>query len=276
MTTPSPILTTVVTFALPDESRAFRARLGPARRSVGPAAPQVLVGRLPGAVGEDAGAVAVVHVGMGDSPAQRERLERFLAEEAPAARRLIAAGFAGALRPGMAVGELLLGENFSDPGLLATARRALAGHGGEWHVGALRTETVVAETTAAKAALHAAEPAGALAVDMETAWVAEVATRANVPALALRVISDAADQDFPVPGGVMFDPVRQRPRYLALPAYLATHPARIGPFVRFVRGLGPARERLAEGLQSVIRALGSGSPGGPDAVRAREGIVSHP
>lgn len=236
----------VVTFALPDESRDFVARLS--RRS------EPISWRLPMALGElDGRSVLVVHTGVGDSAFTRQTLDVALGlhrVEDPL-RVLVAAGFAGALRPGLAVGELVSGENVSAPALLAVAREVLAGE--RWHVGGLGTAAATVETAAAKAALHA--ETGALAVDMETAWIAEACARAGVPMLSLRVISDAADQDFPVPGAVMFDPIRQRPRYLALPAYLLTHPACIPPFVRFVRGLTPARARLAEALEKVIGRL---------------------
>ena len=79
---------------------------------------------------------------------------------------------------------------------------------------------------------------------METAWIAGVCAAAEVPLLSLRVVSDAAGDDFPVPSHVLYDAARQHPRYLALPLWLAVHPGRIGPFARFVRGLGPARARL--------------------------------
>ncbi len=201
--------------------------------------------------------VAAVHVGVGELPSRREAFDRFLrATTAPRVRRLIVSGFAGALRPGLAVGDLVLGENHSDPALLGSARGSLAGE--PLHVGHLHTEPSAVETAAAKAAMFAAT--GALAVDMETAWVAAAGARAGVPTLSLRVISDAADQDFPVPGGVMFDPVRQRPRYVSLPVYLALHPGRVGPFARFVRGLGPARARLAGALERTIVAGTNGMP----------------
>lgn len=244
---------TVVTFALPDESRDFVARLGPSRRPLPGRDGSALTGTI-GVLGT--AEVAAVHVGVGESPARREALDRFLRETTTRpVRLLIVSGFAGALRPGLAVGDLVLGENHSDLSLLDSVRGALAGE--PLHVGHLRTEPVAVETAAAKAVLFTAT--GAMAVDMETAWVAAAAARAGVSAtLSLRVISDAADQDFPVPGGVMFDPVRQRPRYVALPAYLATHPGRVGPFVRFVRGLGPARARLAVALERTIVALTDG------------------
>ena len=65
-------------------------------------------------------------------------------------------------------------------------------------------------------------------------------------------VSDAANQDFPVPAGVLYDAARQRPRYVALPLWLAVHPGRIVSFARFVRGLAPARERLTRALRTVL------------------------
>ena len=218
---PRPVL---VTFAVPDESRAFVAA-------------------------SERGPVVVVHTGVGDSPDGRRRLDDVLQEDTP--RLVVSAGYAGALRPDLRVGDLILGENFSDSGLLAAARPLLAKE--PCHVGALTTQAVVAETAVAKSTLHTAT--GALAVDMETGWIAEACARAGVPLLALRVISDAAGQSFPVPNAVLFDAVRQRPRYVALPAWLLLHPWRIVPFAGFVRGLGPARMRLGRALGCLLAHL---------------------
>lgn len=209
---------TLVCFAVPDEGRLFTGT---------PAA-------------------TVFHTGVGDTPAARERLARVLASRAP--RLVVSAGYAGGLSPALGVGDLVLGENHSAPAPLARARELLAGE--RVHTGTLLTVPAAVESARAKAALHLAT--GALAVDMETAWIAEGCAAAGVPLLSLRVVSDAAGDDFPVPGAVLYDTARQHPRYLALPLWLATHPGRIGPFARFVRGLGPARERLARALRRVL------------------------
>ena len=236
--------TVIVTFALPDESRSFVKLLSDRERLKAPGSPMV-VGGLDGKM------IAVVHTGVGDTAAGRQRFKATIAAAATPVKRVVSAGYAGALQPGLAVGDLVLAANRSDPDLATSARRLLADE--PLHVGALVTKSSMAETAKAKAALG--KMTGALAVDMETGWIASVCAWAGVPLLSLRVISDAADQDFPVPGRILFDAVRQRPRYLALPAWLAVHPGRIGPFVRFVRGLGPARERLAHALQTVLAGL---------------------
>ena len=231
----------VVTFALPDESRDFVASLAGVIRPRGV---------LTTASGQLAGdQITIVHTGVGDSPAGRARLRDALAGDRP--RLVISSGYAGGLHPGLRVGDLVLGENVSGPAPLAAARRLLVGE--TLHVGALLTQTAAAETAADKAALHAAT--GALAVDMETSWIANACTDAGIPLLSLRVISDTAAQSFPVPGHILFDAVRQRPRYIALPLWLLMHPSRIAPFAAFVRGLGPARTRLTRVLCRVIPSL---------------------
>ena len=194
--------------------------------------------------------VTVFHTGVGDTPAGRERLAHRLAA-AGTPRLVISAGYAGGLSPALAVGDLVLGANHSSPALLARARDALAGE--RVHVGTLLTVPAAVEHAGDKAAFYG--DTGAIAVDMETAWIADHCTAAGLPLLSLRVVSDAAGDDFPVPGRVLYDAVRQRPRYLALPAWLALHPGHIRPFVRFVRGLGPARERLALALHRVLAVV---------------------
>lgn len=210
----------VVCFAVPDESRLFRDPSS-----------------------------TIYHTGVGDTPEQRGRLARHLAA-AGTPRLVISAGYAGGLSPALAVGDLVLGANHSSPALLARAQDALAGE--TVHTGTLLTVPAAVELARDKGALY--RGTGALAVDMETAWIAGACAAARLPLLSLRVVSDAAGDDFPVPGRVLYDAVRQRPRYLALPAWLALHPGQIRPFVRFVRGLGPARERLTRALRRVLAA----------------------
>ena len=237
----------LVCFAVPDESRLFTQGLENRRVVRGD-------GRHPlptvfGHIGSRS--VVVAHTGIGDSAKAREHVERRLAETIPSPEVVISAGYAGALHPKLLVGDLILGENHSSPTLLEKARPSLTADG--ILTGVLLTEPAAAETASHKRALY--DATGALAVDMETAWIAQACATAGVPMLSLRVISDASDQDFPVPGRVLYDAVRQRPRYLALPAWLAMHPAQIAPFVRFVRGLGPARQRLTRALQTMLAHL---------------------
>lgn len=226
-----------VTFALPDEGRDFVRLLENQSRDRGHLAP--IRGELGGCE------VTVAFTGVGAGADGRRRLESAL-ETRP--DWLMASGFAGGLSAGLRVGDLIAAENHSDPGLVERAARVLQAF--PLRCGPLTTQPLLAETPAAKAALAA--QTGAIAVDMETGWIAEACARAGTPMLSLRVISDGAEQAFPAPGHILFDVARQRPRYARLPLWLSTHPRQIAPFVRFVRGLAPARQKLARALQTLI------------------------
>ena len=226
-----------VTFALPQESQDFRHAL----RHASATGPWLL-----GNIGLEE--VLVVHTGVGPAAAA-ENIAAFLAVHRP--RMLISTGFAGGLDPRLATGDLLVAVNFSAPALLAPSRALLAGDP-RAHFGALTSQPHPAETVAEKAALFTAT--AALAVDMETASLAAACTRARVPLLAVRAISDPARDPLPVPFAEWFDLAAQRPRPLALVRYLARHPAHISPFTRFLRSLPPARRAFTDFVIRFIAA----------------------
>lgn len=203
----------LVTFAVPQESRAFIARLHHAAM-LGPA----LVGNL----GREE--VAVVHTGMG-AAAARAAVDRALAELRPAF--VIGSGFAGALDPALAVGTLVT-------------------------CGVARLVSVSAplDTPEAKARLRATT--GADAVDMETAAISAACTAAHTPLLVLRVISDAADEALPLPSGIAYDTAQQRIRPLAILRHLQQHPEAIAPLVRFVQRLPMLQRVLADAIEAAI------------------------
>ena len=223
---------TIVTFALPQESGEFRQAL----RAAG--------GRLGG---EE---VRIEYLGVGPAAAS-ENTRRLLAAGNPA--MLICAGFAGGLDARVRTGDLVVADNFSSPALRARAQ-ALTGEMPHRFFGSLVTRDMPVETADDKAAL--ARETGALAVDMETAAVAGVCRETGVPLLAVRAISDGAVTPLPVPFGHWFDLHRQRPRPLGLLKFLLLHPARVFPFTRFVRGLGPARQALADFLARFLGQTG--------------------
>ena len=229
-----------VTFALPEESKDF---IGELHHHA-----QTLEGNLPIVLGNINGSeIVVCHTGVGPDSARR-MIESLLSRHRP--RCLISSGFAGALDPHLVCGDLVVGENFSDPVLLH-ACRSLAGD--PCIYGKLATEPRVVATVEAKAAL--ARESGAVAVDMETQTIREICVRAGVPMLSLRAISDTARQPLPVPFEVWFDPAAQKPRTLPLLRHLATHPGAIGPFARFVRGVVIARGQLTRHLPRLVGAV---------------------
>ena len=236
-----------VTFALPQESRAFRSRLHHFGQ-VGVAPAEYMIGNL----GTEE--VIVLHTGVGDDAATL-RTETLLTMVRP--RYLIAAGFAGALDPRLRVGDLVVATNVSVPELRDRASALLDGEPGVFFgpiVGAPFPVEEVSEK------LELGRVSRGIAVDMETAAVFGAATRASVPFLAVRAISDAAEQPLPVPFAECYDLDLQRPRPLALLRYLRRHPRRIIPFMRFVHGLRSGSTVLAEFLVRFIPAASRPEP----------------
>ena len=182
--------------------------------------------------------VILTHTGIGTVAAEKS-VRALLAAHRP--RWLLSTGYAGALDPALAHGELFLATNFTAPELLA---RSTA------HRGILTTQATAAETPLAKAAL--ARATGAQAVDLETSAIARVCAEHGIPMLSLRAISDTAGAEIPVPLHISYDLARQRPRILALLAFLVGNPSRIPPFMRFVRGLAPARAALTTAVVAII------------------------
>jgi adenosylhomocysteine nucleosidase len=209
-----------VTFARPEESGAFRKKLGGVRKGK--------CGTLPawrGSVGKIA--VTVVHTGIGPASAERAMRE-LLADESP--RRVISAGFAGGLDPALRATDTLTAD-FPTPLIFSKA--------------------IPLETPAEKIA--AFRETGARIVDMESDVIAAACASAGIPLTSVRAVSDSADESLPVPFGVWFDTARQRARPLALVAHLLRHPSHIAPFARFVLRLPRVAEKLAQAVEAALR-----------------------
>ena len=228
-----------VTFALPEESSAFRSLL---HHPNGRIRNEIITGTL------DGREIAVCHTGVGPASAA-PAVEAFLAQHRT--DRLICAGFAGALDRGLGLGDIVIATNYSAPSLLERCRSSL-GDNPHLHFGELTSQADVVETVPARNRL--AIRTRAIAVDMETNVVARECAKAHVALLALRVISDCAKSGLPIPVRHCFDLERQRPRPLGVVRYLATHPASLLAFVRFLCVLPRLRTVLA---RSVRRAISS-------------------
>jgi adenosylhomocysteine nucleosidase len=240
-----------VTFALPDESGVFLKSIRDLRTVSGGSLP-VYFGTLDGLE------IAVLHTGVGETSA-RPRLTRFLSDHRP--MLLISSGFAGALDPSLPIGALVVAENFSSPAPLESARLFFHASRSVFF-GGLTTQSLPSESVSSKHALSV--ETGALAVDMETTALASLCSAASIPFLSVRAVSDTALQPLPLPFSVWFDSVEQKARVSSLLLYLATHPAVIPDFYRFVRGVFRAKKMLAAELRKLIVLLGTceGSPGG--------------
>ncbi|HOK77555.1 MAG TPA: hypothetical protein PLW35_07520 [Verrucomicrobiota bacterium] len=129
---------------------------------------------------------AVLITGMGRSNASKA-LRRRLAEDKP--DRVFSCGFAGALDPGLKVGDIVF-----DPGQSPGLDRVLVEAGGR------RARFCCVDTVVCKASEKRLlrDSTGADAVDMESGGLSEVCREANLEFAIVRVVSDSAHEDLPV------------------------------------------------------------------------------
>jgi nucleoside phosphorylase len=126
----------------------------------------------------------------------RERVHQFV-EHHPL-DLMICSGLAGALRPEIAVGDLIVQSN--DPALVRIAEQALKDARVSFHVGPLVTVAKSVLTRAARQELAAQSQA--IAVDMESQTIAALCQERRIPCLALKAVSDGLEDDLsPILGG---------------------------------------------------------------------------
>jgi len=226
-----------ITFALPTESSDLIRQLRDVRKEG-----DLIHGKIHNH------ALAVLHSGVGATNCN-ERIEKLLHKTRP--RLVISSGFAGAVAENLAVGDLILAENFSDPQLLAGAEKILRHR--KPPVVKLFTSTSIVDSIAERNEI--ARKSGAAAVDMETGAIVGVCSAHGVPVLSLRAISDAPGDPLPAPPGVLFDLERQRTNYGRLFAYILREPASIGRLFGFSRQIGRVRAALTEALVVLVREI---------------------
>jgi adenosylhomocysteine nucleosidase len=190
--------------------------------------------------------VAVFHTGVGEKRC-RAHIENFLRQ--PQFKYLISAGFAGALDRELQIGNLLLAENFSSPELLRSPHLDCVESG--LFVGRLAT---VPEVIASKSERDRwAEETGAVAVDMETEFIAAACAAHRIPMLSLRVMSDTPSEPFPTPPEVLFDLEKQKTNFARLALYLVTHPGALKRLNVFRHRVALARRSLTAALDRLLR-----------------------
>jgi adenosylhomocysteine nucleosidase len=169
----------------------------------------------------------------------RTRLVTEIAASRPSG--LLSIGLAGGLAPHLAVGQIIIG---STVGAHAADRdwatRLLAANPGAVS-GPVAGVASPAASTAEKAALHAAT--GAIAVDMESHIVAEVAAAHGLPFAILRVIGDSAADTLPAAARVPLRPDGG----IAMPSVLAAvarRPWEIPALIRLAGATNLALKRL--------------------------------
>lgn len=136
--------------------------------------------------------LVVMESGAGPQPAAKAT-SAMIAGHQP--RWIISAGLAGGLVPQLAKNDLVVANSVANPTgerLVIDLKLQPEAH---LHVGRLLTVDHIVRTPTERHALHAAHDA--LAVDMESFAVADVCRREKTRFLAIRAVSDTADQELP-------------------------------------------------------------------------------
>ena len=238
-----------ITFALPAESREFLRSLTNKSR-----ADRNGVRTVRGKI--DDRTIEVLHTGLGERVC-RQRVGKFLSATGRIDRGdheqhfdyLISAGFAGALNDQLQLGDLLLAKNFSTLRLEEDFSLSTL----PIHIADLLTVPALIDSSEERNKL--ALTSGAVAVDMETEFIARGCAAHAIPVLSLRVISDTPRELFPAPANVLFDIERQQTRMLKLATHLLAHPTSVPRLVQFARRIARARKTLANALIALIDKL---------------------
>ena len=207
-------------------------------------------------LGEMAGRrVVVIRSGPGRKAARRAT-EAAIDGHRP--RWVISAGFAGALRPEVERGDIVLADRLMDGegfcmDMDRTGVPAELSEGRRVHVGPfLAVERIVCRPERKR---ELAQEHGALAVDMESLAVAEVCQRRGVPVLAVRAVTDRVDERLPRDVEHL---MRQSSRAGQIGAALGAimqRPGSINDMLRLRETANTCSDRLAKYLAKLIERL---------------------
>lgn len=199
--------------------------------------------------------VVLVETGVGQAGAARGT-QALLAGHRPA--WVISAGFAGALDRRLRRGDIVLADAVIGPDGrrlaidLKIPPDTSAGNKG-LHVGACLTRDAIVRLTAEKESLGRQH--GALAVDMESWTVAEVCRQAKTRFLAIRVISDAVDDELPADVETLARQKSTASRLGAAAAALVRRPSSAKDMLKLKGDALVASDRLARFLAGVVEQL---------------------
>jgi adenosylhomocysteine nucleosidase len=200
--------------------------------------------------------IVVVHGGIGQRNAA-SATELLIAGHRP--RWVISAGFAGGLRDDVKVGDIVMPDFVvaEDGRRLAvdlhiTSEQISSTPG--LHVGPLVTVDRPALKPTVKRELGVTH--GAIAVDMETMAVAEICRRHEQRFLAVRVVTDTADQELPADVGRLLSKKTTARRIGAAAGSLLRRPSAAKDLWRLRETALVCSKRLANFLEGVIEQLG--------------------
>lgn len=209
---------------------------------------------------------AVVVTGIG--PVRARAVRAVIERERPDV--CIAAGLAGALSVDLARGtivvprEIVSGEAEDADGTPQRADRRLVEHA-EGRGARVVPALVSTDRVLVRAADKAAWAPRAAIVDMESRRVLEAAAALGIPAVAIRAISDVADEDLPLDFNRVLMPDGSVRRG-ALAVALVSRPWRLGSLVRFGRDSVRAAGALGAFLDGYVEAI---AREGTESVRGR-------
>jgi adenosylhomocysteine nucleosidase len=181
----------------------------------------------------------------------------------------VTAGVAGSLQPGYRVGQVFAARNIMEleSGRTVAADRSLVQRAedcGALIVDRLLTSSTVVSSAEGKKRLGSM----AAAVEMESFAVAAEAVANGIPAIAIRAISDDADEDLPMDFGEVLDESGGvRPARMV--RALARAPHKLPALVRLGRQSRTASLKLAHFLQAYVAGLGAGANFGRELMEAR-------
>jgi adenosylhomocysteine nucleosidase len=241
----------LVTFAVEAEFAPWRKlRDLTARETAGYVVYEARIGRA---------SVDFVITGMGMENARRVTQAVITTEH----KACIGAGFAGALKPALKVGDVLAARAVQVLGKNKTVESSR-----NLFMAAFENQAIDAKMfLTAEHPIDTAEEKKQLspfaeAVDMESFATMSVARERNVSCVPVRVISDRFDEDMPAEINTTIDE-NGRVKIRGVIKHVATHPLQIPAFIRLGRQSKTAAEALAHFLEAFIKELSFRSPGWP-------------
>lgn len=226
----SPAIT--VLFALPDEARAFKSNI-------------------------ISTTVRVAISGMGAAKAKQAVESLF--PRSSERDLLLVCGFAGGLKEGLEVGTVVLPDSILSseaPNEALTIDDRIV-----WIVEAGGVKSVKGKLVSVPRVLTSreekracAERTGAIAVDMETFAAVKTAQALGVRCVAIRVISDGADDSLPLDFNA-FSNAQGEPDRGKIIAYVLLHPRKIPALIRLGARSSFAAKNLAAFVDGVIESL---------------------
>lgn len=190
-----------------------------------------------------------------------QRITRLTDEKPPDC--VFSIGCAGALSPSLLVGDAVVAETIIDdsangkeyvptPELVEKVGSCLEESGFSCHVGTTVTTSEVAGTPEQKNNLAAKY--GALAVDMETAQVAEWAASWDIPIVAVRTVSDTSKDSIPPELGGIVGPKGKLVISKAVRVF-AGRPKLFREAMRLKRNLDRSLKNLEQIVMSLLKSL---------------------